>query len=373
MDAETYLRCRLEDALVGRLPAIDELRYRVRAAYAVGAVGDLVAERVLADAQRASALRSPGQHDAAQDERPFDPPHVVVRPTAIACDWGTLVITHLVFGEHSTVFGAQGTLSTPVRHRHRRPDAPWDTLEVIDAAGTRFEAHYSGSSSDTSFDGEYELYPALDRATTSVTVAGRTFDLATQPEAPLVRVDALDGLTPLDRADRHLDLLTPPGSAHMYYEDVERPIARETLTALGLEVPDRSAPAPRRRARPARHRQPAARSRWIGIGTTTPLVDGVVMALTSLSDDGTMSLMGHTVGPLTADHAWPPMRIDAVDDLGNRYATSEDSHSYGEREFGGRLRFTPALAARASTLTVGVDLLRHRLELDVPLDWQDVR
>lgn len=374
-EAETYLRCRLEDALIGSLDSgRQELGHRVRAALAIGALTEDAAELLLADADRAFGLRLADvdrDDDDVGDDRP-EPPRTVVCPTVIEQDWGTLVITHLVLGEYESTVGVSGVLrAAPTRGPHRH-DEPWQAIEVVDAAGTTHHSHFSGGSSDTSFDGGYTVCPGLDPAAAAVTVAGHRIDLADPPVPPAVRVESLHGLSPPERARRHLQLVS---GGHGPWNQHEAQVARETFVDLELSDVDER---PGAGARPARHRGPRSRrdktsSRWLAIGATTPPVDGLVLTLTTLTDDGRVSFIGTSHGPVNSEEHWPPIRLGAVDDLGTRYTGQPDQSSSGGRSFQVTERLVPDLAANATVLTIVIDTLCHQVLIDVPLDWQEAR
>lgn len=373
-DAETYLRCRLEDALIaGSGSGREGLANRVRAALAVGVITDDAAEELLADAERAFAIRDEDEFGAyPEDEHPA-PPRVVTCPTVIEQDWGTLVISHVAFGEHETTLGVSGVLhAARSRNRHRHRDR-WAEIDIDDATGTTHHAHFSGGSSGNSFDGEYSVHPRLDPASTSITVAGRRIDLVDPPTPPVVRIDELHDLSALDRARRHLELALG-GNQWRNSDDAQD--ARETFTDLGLDIPedaDASTAKPAR-APGQRGRRSQGAGRYLGIGVTTPQVDGLVITLAALTDAGRLSISGTARGRINVEQHWPPpVLVSAVDDLGTHYVCHHDSGGGGSDGFQSTGRLVPALDPHATRLTIILDTLCHRALVDVPLDWQEPR
>jgi hypothetical protein len=374
VDAETYLRCRLEDALIAG-PSFDHSRLvrQVSAALAVGAVDASAADQVLADAARAAGLRFGDSFEGGDFDNQPKVARTIACPTRIEQEWGTLVITHVTLGEHETVIGASGVLKAASPRRHHRRE-PWEELEVIDAAGGSRDAHFSGGSSGSSFDGQFQVHPALDPTSTFVTIAGYRVDLVDRPGGLGPRIESLEDLTPDERARRHLDLLSSSSRPGGEQESV---IARETLADLGFDVPAEDA---RQGAHPTAHAAFHAHSstaqksasRWLAIGATTPTLDGVSITLNTLSDSGEMSCTGNVSGRLQDGSPYPMARVLAEDDLGQHYTSHLGQGGGGGGNFHGTLQLVPTLNPAAKMLTFVIDTLCHRVLVDVPLEWPEM-
>lgn len=373
---ETYLRCRLEDAVVDEDGGPEVFRAQVAAVRALGALPDDAAARLAHDAPRA-LRRLEHHHD---HDRPADgPPAVIACPTVVEQPWGTFVLTHVVAHPHQTVLGAFGTVRDHDalaagraghghRHGHAGPGFP-DTIDVDTGTGVQ-QAHFSGGAGSSGFSGAYTADPPLPPGAASITVLGRAVPLTGRGTREF-RVDPLAGLSAAQRAARHLELVA---AREHWYEQDPAAAARGVFADLGVAVPDAGPAVPGRAPGPPRPRRRGPRGRdaalrWIPIGAVTPLDDGWLALIAVLDRDGETGLA--FVGGTVDQHGGQPLwRTTVSDDRGRTLPTSvRDSGSDGE-QFHAMVALDRPPAADATALSVAVDLLTHRVEVDVPLAWQ---